>query len=81
MKNVSLRMVAIIDGKMIIPIKDINFTQTIADEIKDKQCEDIETKIVEYLSEIVEEFYDKLSNESNEFHDDDAKLYIDDYHI
>ena len=80
MKNVSQQMVAIIDGKMI-PIKDINFTQTISDAIKDKQCEDIETKIAEYLSEILEEFYDKLSNESNEFHDDDAKIYIDDYHI
>lgn len=80
MKTISLQMVAVIDGKMT-PIKDIHFTKTIADAIEENYIADDDTEIVEYLTEIAEELYDHLSDESHEFRDDDAGIYIGDYHI
>lgn len=54
MKTISLQLVAVIDGKMI-PIKTAEYSESIAQAIKEGNCDDTETAIVEYLADV---FYD-----------------------
>lgn len=53
-RQVSLQLVAVIDGKMI-PIKTADYTESIAATIADGQCEDTEAAIVDYLTD---DFYE-----------------------
>lgn len=53
-KSVSLQLVAVIDGK-IIPIKTVDYSESIGEMIADGHMNDSESDIVEHLTE---EFYD-----------------------